>query len=51
MPWANSSSREVSEDEETKSKALTLLEERGVDTVDVWDVERERMRGSGDRWL
>lgn len=33
-----------------KASALALREER-VDVVEVWDVERERMRGSGDRRL
>ncbi|KAK2475296.1 hypothetical protein H9L39_12889 [Fusarium oxysporum f. sp. albedinis] len=35
-----------------RSKASALaLRERQVDVVEVWDVERERMRGSGDRRL
>ena len=33
-----------------KASALALRE-RQVDVVEVWDVERERMRGSGDRRL
>jgi len=33
-----------------KVSALALRE-RQVDVVEVWDVERERMRGSGDRRL
>jgi hypothetical protein len=30
---------------------VSALQERQVDVVEVWDVERERMRGSGDRRL
>ena len=30
---------------------VSALRERQVDVVEVWDVERERMRGSGDRRL
>jgi hypothetical protein len=30
---------------------VSALRERQIDVVEVWDVERERMRGSGDRRL